>query len=162
VAREDAATLRPPGFGRRTHAERDGDRHPAGSRDAARADACPRETLARYAGFSPPLRSRAVALLCSRSSWSRQLVETASAGKIDAGDVPVDRIRQMLAHNDPQLVQAIEARWGKIRPATPGEKQAYVPVMGRILKWRLICMAACPKSWSAGLSCATTQASSLP
>jgi putative heme-binding domain-containing protein len=91
------------------------------------------EVLARYAGFSPSLRGRAVALLCSRGSWSRRLVGAVEAGKIDAGDVPVDRIRQMLAHDDQDLARAIEARWGKIRPATPGAKQAYVPVLGRLL-----------------------------
>jgi putative membrane-bound dehydrogenase-like protein len=96
-------------------------------------DAVAREVLARYAGFSSPLRSRAVALLCSRGSWSRQLVAAVAGGKIDPGDVPVDRIRQMLAHHDQELARVIETRWGKIRPATPGEKQAYVPVMGRML-----------------------------
>ena len=55
------------------------------------------------------------------------------AGRIDAKDVTVDPIRQMLAHDDAQLAAAIETRWGKIRPATPGEKMSYVPVMGRIL-----------------------------
>ena len=99
-------------------------------------DAVAREVLARYAGFSPPLRSRAVALLCSRGSWSHQLVEAVTAGKIDPADVPIDRIRQMLAHHDRELARAIESRWGKIRPATPGEKQAYVPVMGRMLNER--------------------------
>ena len=96
-------------------------------------DVVAREVVARYAGFSPPLRSRAVALLCSRGSWSHQLVEAVTAGKIDPVDVPIDRIRQMLAHHDEELARAIETRWGKIRPATPGEKQAYVPVMGRML-----------------------------
>ena len=39
----------------------------------------------------------------------------------------------MLTHNDDALGRAIEARWGRMRPATPGEKQAYVPVLGRVL-----------------------------
>ena len=52
---------------------------------------------------------------------------------VQATDVSVDQVRQMLAHNDSKLAQAIEAQWGKIRPATPGEKMAYVPVLGRVL-----------------------------
>ncbi|MBI3838415.1 MAG: c-type cytochrome [Planctomycetia bacterium] len=91
------------------------------------------EVLARYAKFTPALRARAVSLLCSRNAWSGALVQAVAEGKLDAKDVSVDQIRQMLAHNDDGLAQAIEVRWGKIRPSTPGEKQAYVPVLGRVL-----------------------------
>ena len=92
-----------------------------------------REVLAHYAKFSPALRNRAIGLLSSRKIWSAALVRAVSDGTLEAKDVSVDQIRAMLAHNDPQLAAAIEARWGKIRPATPGEKQAYVPVLGRVL-----------------------------
>ncbi len=91
------------------------------------------EVLARYAAFSTALRNRAISLLCSRRAWSEALVAATAEGKVDPRDVSVDQVRQMLAHSDQRLAGAIEARWGKIRPATPGEKQAYVPVLGRVL-----------------------------
>jgi putative membrane-bound dehydrogenase-like protein len=91
------------------------------------------EVLARFDTLTPALRARAIDLLCSRRTWSLELVRAAAEGNLDAKDVSVDQVRQMLAHHDAMLEQAIEAKWGRIRPATPGEKQAYVPVLGRML-----------------------------
>ncbi|MEX0677904.1 MAG: PVC-type heme-binding CxxCH protein [Pirellulales bacterium] len=92
-----------------------------------------REVLDRYGQFTPELRSRAIGLLASRATWSQALVEEVAAGKIEAADVSVDQLRQMLALGDPALDRSIEARWGKVRPTTPGEKMSYVPVLGRVL-----------------------------
>lgn len=92
-----------------------------------------RDVLSRYAQLTPALRTRAVGLLCMRAAWSVELVQAVAAGQVDAKDVSIDQIRQMLAHDNEPLAQAIEVRWGKIRLATPGEKQAYVPVLGRVL-----------------------------
>ncbi len=61
------------------------------------------------------------------------MVRVVSWKNIAPEDVSVDQVRQMLAHDDEKLSQAIAAQWGKIRPATPGEKMAYVPVLGRVL-----------------------------
>ncbi|MEX0977325.1 MAG: c-type cytochrome, partial [Pirellulales bacterium] len=91
------------------------------------------DVLARYPQFTPELRNRAIALAASRKAWSAALIEAVAAEKIDVKDVPLEAVRQMLAHNDPELSQKIEARFGKIRPATPGEKMSYVPVLGRVL-----------------------------
>ncbi len=96
-------------------------------------DAIAVEILSRYPKFNAALRTRSVSLLASRATWSRALVAAVAAGQLDAKDVSVDQVRQMLAHGDDMLAQAIEARWGKIRSATPGEKMAYVPVLGRVL-----------------------------
>jgi putative heme-binding domain-containing protein len=89
--------------------------------------------LDRYPDFSPALRARAISLLASRPSWAAALVAAVAAKNVAATDVSVDQVRQMIAHNDAGLAHAIEAHWGKIRPATPGEKMAYVPVLGRVL-----------------------------
>ncbi len=91
------------------------------------------EILTRYGEFSAALRSRAIGLLASRPAWAMELVSAVAAKNVSATDVSVDQVRQMLAHNDSKLAQAIETQWGKIRPATPGEKMAYVPVLGRVL-----------------------------
>ena len=89
--------------------------------------------LTRYQSFSPALRSRAIALSASRAAWAETLVDLVDKKTIEAQDVSVDQLRQMLAHDDDALAAAVEARWGKIRAATPGEKMSYVPVLGRVL-----------------------------
>jgi len=91
------------------------------------------ELLARYPALPPALRTRAIALLTTRAAWAEKLVEGVTAEKIAAQDVSVDQVRAMLAVADDELKQAIEARWGKVRAATPGEKMSYVPVLGRVL-----------------------------
>ncbi len=96
-------------------------------------DSIAREVLARFGTLTPALRARAIDLLCSRRTWSLELVRAAAKGQLEAQEVSVDQIRQMLAHHDAALEGAIETKWGRIRPATPGEKQAYVPVLGRVL-----------------------------
>jgi putative heme-binding domain-containing protein len=97
--------------------------------DAQLAD----ELLARSPALPPALRPRVIALLTTRATWAAKLVEAVAAEKIAAQDVSVDQVRAMLAVADDELKQAIEARWGKIRAATPGEKMSYVPVLGRVL-----------------------------
>ncbi len=83
--------------------------------------------------FPQALRTRAIGMLASRPAWAAKLIAAVQAKTIDAKDVSVDDLRQMLAHDDAALAAAIEASWGKIRPATPGEKMSYVPVLGRVL-----------------------------
>jgi putative heme-binding domain-containing protein len=91
------------------------------------------QLLGRYGKLSPTLRTRLISLCASRAAWAQSLVQAVADGTIDAKDVSVDQIRQMLTHGDDSLATAIEARWGKIRVATPGEKMSYVPVLGRVL-----------------------------
>jgi putative membrane-bound dehydrogenase-like protein len=92
-----------------------------------------RQLLDRYQTLPPGVRTRVITLAASRAAWSQLLVQHVAAGKIESKDVSVDQVRQMLAHGDETLAAEIEARWGKIRPATPGEKMSYVPVLGRVL-----------------------------
>jgi putative heme-binding domain-containing protein len=91
------------------------------------------DVLSRYGAMSPAIRARVIALTASRDSWAKALVQAVLDGQVDAKEVSVDQIRQMLAYGDDGLSKAIESRWGKIRAATPGEKMSYVPVLGRVL-----------------------------
>ena len=96
-------------------------------------DRIARDLLDHYAELPPALRTRAVSMLASRPKSSAALVAAVQSKSLDAEDVSVDQVRQMLAHDDDSLNTAIESVWGKIRSATPGEKMAYVPVLGRVL-----------------------------
>jgi putative membrane-bound dehydrogenase-like protein len=91
------------------------------------------DVLRRYSALPSALRSRVIALTASRGAWAHALVQAVNEKQIDAKEVSVDQIRQMLAHRDEALGKAIETQWGKIRAATPGEKMSYVPVLGRVL-----------------------------
>jgi putative membrane-bound dehydrogenase-like protein len=91
------------------------------------------EVLRRYGTLPSALRPRVIALTASRGAWAHALVQAVDEKHIDAKEVSVDQIRQMLAHDDEGLGKAIETHWGKIRASTPGEKMSYVPVLGRVL-----------------------------
>ena len=45
------------------------------------------------------------------------------AGRIAVNEVPVDQIRQIALHRDPQLNQLVEKFWGKIQPESEGVKR---------------------------------------
>lgn len=85
------------------------------------------ETLvARYASFTPELKTRARGLLASRPNWSQRLVAAVGQGKIETKEVELEQVRQMLAHHQPQLDRQIEKLWGKVTPATTREKQGKI------------------------------------
>ena len=65
-------------------------------------------------------------MLFTRPSWSRAFVDAVDAGKIAAADVPLDQVRILANHDDPELQKRIEKIWGTVRPGTPEEKLAVV------------------------------------
>jgi len=83
--------------------------------------------------LSPALRQRTLDLLCARNDPSAALLAAVDRGTIDAQAVSVDQLRRIVAHGDPALAEAVEKRWGKIRTATAGEKQAMIVVLNRTL-----------------------------
>ena len=90
-----------------------------------------RQVVAAYPGFSSPLRVRAVGLLAGRKASARLLLAAVDGGQIDPKDVPIDALRRILLHDDPELTASVDRRWGQIRTATPGEKQAQIVVLNR-------------------------------
>ncbi len=90
-----------------------------------------RQVVAAYPGFPSPLRVRAVGLLAGRKASARLLLAAVDGGQIDPKDVPIDALRRILLHDDPELTAAVDRRWGQIRTATPGEKQAQIVVLNR-------------------------------
>lgn len=82
--------------------------------------------VTRYATFPPDLKTRARGLLVSRANWSQKLVDAVRDGQIEAKEVELEQVRQMLAHRQPQLEERIEKIWGKVTPATTREKQGKI------------------------------------
>jgi putative heme-binding domain-containing protein len=83
--------------------------------------------------LSPALRQRSIDLLCSRAESSATLLAAVDSGAIDPQHISIDQLRRIVGHGDPSLTEAVEKRWGKIRPATAGEKQAMIVVLNRTL-----------------------------
>jgi putative membrane-bound dehydrogenase-like protein len=79
------------------------------------------------------LRSRARALLASRPASALLLIEAVDAGKVDPKELPLDQLQQMAAYKDDRLRSRIEKRWGKIGPASAGEKLARINSIQHIL-----------------------------
>jgi putative membrane-bound dehydrogenase-like protein len=89
--------------------------------------------LAAYPRLSPTLRGRAQSLLCSRPASARAFLETLDAGRIDAKDVPLDQVHRLADFKDPGITHLIEKHWGKVGPASPGEKRARIGYIAHIL-----------------------------
>jgi putative membrane-bound dehydrogenase-like protein len=89
--------------------------------------------LAMYPKLSADLKSKARSLLVSRPASALLLIEAVDAGRIEAKHIPLDQLQQAAAHNDDRLRSLIEKHWGKVGPATQGEKLARVNSILHIL-----------------------------
>jgi putative heme-binding domain-containing protein len=85
-----------------------------------------RALLSRYPRLSAPLRGQARALLLGRRSWAALLIGSVETKRIDAREVAVEELRPLLLHGDRGLLARARKLWGKVQPATPGEKLAEV------------------------------------
>ncbi len=85
-----------------------------------------------YAEFSPSGRTAAIATLCSRAPWARELLNSIGAGQIPAQDLTADLARQLRYIDDPQLSKLLDTHWGAIR-ATGPEKQRLIADYKRLV-----------------------------
>ena len=86
-----------------------------------------------YASWSPGVRRRAVHTLAARKPTAALLVRAIEQKRLPTTDVSLDEARAMVAFNDAKLTARIEALFGKVGPATPGEKQARIAWLGMAL-----------------------------
>jgi putative membrane-bound dehydrogenase-like protein len=89
--------------------------------------------LKSVASWSPTDRAAARRVLFSRPATAMKYLELIDAKKLPAAEVPLTELRPLLAFNDKPLSAIIEKHYGKIGPATPGEKQARITWVGVIL-----------------------------
>jgi putative membrane-bound dehydrogenase-like protein len=78
--------------------------------------------LALYPRLSGDLRSRAQTLLLNRPVSALELLQAVDAGRVNPKEIPLDSVRRVLAYHNVELTHLAEKHWGKIGPATPGEK----------------------------------------
>jgi len=89
--------------------------------------------LALYPRMPGDLRARAQTLLLSRLDSARQFLRAVDHGRISPKEVPFNQLRQVLLHHDEQLNRLVEKHWGRITPATTGEKRARIASINHIL-----------------------------
>ncbi len=83
--------------------------------------------------FTPRLRQMAVAILLSRSEWSRTLLDALDKGTVSATDLSLDQAQQLTNHPDKKLAErarALLARGGQL--PSPDRKKVldeYMPLV---------------------------------
>ena len=63
-------------------------------------------------------------MLLAKRTWARLLLDRVARGEIDPQDVPVDQLRTIATHGDPELDALVRKYWGSIHSATPEERLA--------------------------------------
>jgi putative membrane-bound dehydrogenase-like protein len=86
-----------------------------------------------YPEWSVSVKRRAVAVLLSRPLWTMELFKTVDAGKFPKADLTLDHAQIAVGLGDPAVTALVEKHFGKIAPATPGEKQARIAWLGLVL-----------------------------
>ena len=86
-----------------------------------------------YPHLSADLKGRAQSLLCGRPASSLEFLKAVDAGRIAAREAPLDQLRRMALLKNEAIDKLIEKHWGKISPATAGEKLTRIRNIGVIL-----------------------------
>jgi putative heme-binding domain-containing protein len=82
--------------------------------------------FAAYPRLSPAVKKRAVQMLLSRPAWALGLFRALDTGKFPKDDISVDQARIAIALADKDVTTLVEKHFGKVAPATAGEKQARI------------------------------------
>ncbi|HEV3385619.1 MAG TPA: PVC-type heme-binding CxxCH protein, partial [Gemmata sp.] len=85
-----------------------------------------RTVLADYAKFSPTVKKRAIQLFITRPAWALPLFQALDAGKFPKADISIDHARAAVGLGDKDVTKLVEKHFGKLAPATAGEKQARI------------------------------------
>lgn len=76
--------------------------------------------------LSPEAKVIALSTLVSRSTWTRLLLAAVTAGQVPKTAIPLDTVRRMTIHRDPQIAALIEQHWGSIAGATTAQMQVQI------------------------------------
>lgn len=98
--------------------------------DPALADA----VFAQYPKWSPAVKKRAVQFLLSRPAWALALLQRFDGGTFPKNELTLDHARAAVALNDAKVTALVEKHFGKLAPATAGEKQARIAWLNRELQ----------------------------
>src|SRR5262249_31659563 len=77
---------------------------------------------------------RAQTLLCGRPASALAFLQAVDAGKVGPREVPLDQLRRITEFKSPAHDRLVEKHWGRVGPATAGEKQAPARYIGLVLR----------------------------
>lgn len=97
-----------------------------GSLDAFDHDSIGEKVLAGYSAYPPNVKKRAIQLLLARPNWAILLLKQLESGKFPKADFTLDHARTAVQLGDKSVNAIVEKRFGKLAPATAGEKQARI------------------------------------
>jgi putative membrane-bound dehydrogenase-like protein len=89
--------------------------------------------LTLYPKLPGGLRGRAQGMILSRPASALAFLKEVDSGKIDAKQISADQVRPVLSFKDDEINKIVEKHWGKLGPATAGEKIARVRSVNLIL-----------------------------
>ena len=82
--------------------------------------------LASYSSYSPAVKKRAVQMLLARPTWALALLQQFEKGTFPKADFTLDQAKVAVLLNDKAVTAIVEKNFGKLAPATAGEKQARI------------------------------------
>lgn len=90
--------------------------------------------ISAYAKMPEDVRRVAETLLASRAVWAKQFLQAIGDGKIAAKSIPLDVVRKMTVHADPEIAAALKTHWQDVEGASTTEMQAQVEHYSAVLK----------------------------
>ncbi len=97
-----------------------------GGLEAFDHDSVGEKILASYSGFTPGVKKRAISTLLTRPNWTQMLLKQWETGKLPKSDFTLDHARAAVKLDNKGVTAIIEKHFGKLAPATAGEKQARI------------------------------------
>jgi putative heme-binding domain-containing protein len=82
-----------------------------------------------FPSLEPDVQPRAIELLTQRAAWAKALLAAIGRKQISADALGVNQVRKLLASRDPELIKAVEARWGKLREERNPGRDAVIAQM---------------------------------
>jgi len=82
--------------------------------------------LSAYPAWPAVVKQRAVQMLLTRPEWALELFQRLDTGRFPKSDVSIDQARAAVALGDRAVTALVEKHFGKVAPATAGEKQARI------------------------------------
>src|SRR5262249_36335265 len=91
------------------------------------------EVLGLYPKLPGDLRGKAQTLLCSRPGSALEFLRLVDAKTVDPKEVPLDTLRKVVGFNKEEVTKLVEKHWGRVAPATAGEKIARVRNLANVV-----------------------------
>lgn len=89
--------------------------------------------IARYPELSKDARDIAQAVLSSRKTWSRLLLEAIDDDRIDRSSVSLDVVRKMTIFNDLEIGNLIKKHWKSLEGASSAEMQQQIQKVSTLI-----------------------------